>query len=319
MVLDSVERDTVIISGNNVTWDFSNAVAYQAYDSSLFAINPTLTPFYNAPNVNYDSSNLCLHEPKGMFWGAPDDSLYSYFLSDSTSIHFIGKWSNTLTNELYYYNLTDTERYFSFPFSLNENFVDSFAGTSYDMSGSGWHPEYGRRYVIADGFGTVILPSATYTNCLKVTSYRTGYRSCLCPHPYINVKVYTWFQLNTNGPILQVEGDSSYSSQQNFLYKPKYYYNNPTWVGINESESKIDFSIYPNPVSSILNGVLKEGKISNFNLSIYNQLGQCLITKMIDGNRFEFNANDLPNGLYFGKIFIAATNEQKSFRFMVEH
>ncbi|HKR03403.1 MAG TPA: T9SS type A sorting domain-containing protein [Bacteroidia bacterium] len=269
--LDNIEKDSVVVSGNNAVWDFSNSVQSSQFDT-LYAIDPATTVFYNDPNVNYNISNLCLFEPLGQPFSY-DDNLYSYYTSDPASIHFIGNWANNGIWEVWYYHLTDTEKYFAFPFSLNDNFQDSFSGSAIDLSGTGFHSLYGTRNVQADGFGTLILPSMIYPNCLRLKSVRNVIDSSMFGYNYQTRIFYTWFQLNTNGYILEVEADSIWIGQS------KYYYNNPLINGLNETKNDNSINIFPNPFTSAISISLQNKNVNHVTFIIRDLPGQSIFVK----------------------------------------
>ncbi|MES2764179.1 MAG: T9SS type A sorting domain-containing protein [Bacteroidota bacterium] len=248
MYLDSIHKNTTLISGNNVVWDFSNALPTPLSLDDTHAIDPSTTVFYNAPNCNYNITDLCLYEPKGTPGWPYDDSLHSYYLTDPTSIQFVGDWAKNNIWEVWKYHMTNTETYFKFPFALNDSFQDTYYGSAIDLSGSGTHKFYGTRTVTADGYGTLILPTGTYTNCLRIKSERlvTDSSAVMGVNTFIHM-YYTWFQLSTNGPILQLRSDTNY-----YEIQAKYYYNNNT-VGIKEQPQISRCLVFPNPSTGKFN------------------------------------------------------------------
>jgi hypothetical protein len=288
--LDSVEMDTVLISGSNVIWDFSSAV--QTQFDTLHAIDPANTIFYNDPNVNYNISDLCLYEPGQPF--SYNSNMYSYYISDNSAVYFIGNWANNGIWESWYYHLTDTEKCFAFPFSLNDNFQDSFAGSSYDMSGSGIHAYQGMINVMSDGFGTLIFSNITYSNCLRVKSIRSLSDSSMLGVHTFSYITDTWFQTVTNGPVLEIVRGGNYISQT------RYYYNNPP-VSIHELTNEKTTIVIPNPLTFFttikLNFDLKNGT-----LIICDVLGNEIKKISFYGSEVKIDRENLTAGVYFYKI-----------------
>ncbi len=264
MFLDSLNVDTIRISGSNVVWNFSNAIQVSTQDT-LHVIDPSTTIFFNAPNTNYNISNLCFYEPLGIF--SYYDEMYSYFVSDTSSIHYIGNWANNGIYESGYFHYSDTDKVYSFPFSFNQNFIDSFIGSSIDFSGGGYHAYHGNRFTEADAFGTLILPTATYSNCLRIRSIRHMNDSALFLNFNWTDTTYTWFQLNTNGYILKIEND--FGSKTN-----KYYYSNPLISSLTENNFDNRLSIFPNPCASNISFQWNGNLRRNASITIRNVLGQ---------------------------------------------
>jgi len=293
--LDSMKKDTVLLTGNNVTWNFSNALQTSQIDT-LYAIDPSTTIFYPNPNVNYDISNLCLYEPLGKSYQY-DDSLYNYYISDSSSIYFVGNWAYNGLWENWYYHLADTEKYFAFPFSFNDNFQDSFIGTYYDMSGSGSHTVQGTRNVAADGFGTLILLSTIYSNCLRIKSVRNGSDSSMTGIFYFTQITYSWFQLMTNGPILEVQGDS------NYIIQAKYYYNNPIINSTPELINENSIIVFPNPFTlSTIVKVKTNSLFSSYLFSLFDVFGKKIKQIRFSCSEITITKDNLPVGIYMYEI-----------------
>ncbi len=298
---ENIKKDTLIISGNNVIWDFSNAAPTNQLDT-LQAMDPSTTVFFNDPNMNYNVSNLCLYEPQGMS-SSYDDNLYTYFLSCDSSIQFIGRWAYNGAWESWYYHLTDLETYFQFPFSFGDSFQDSFSGTSYDMSGSGLHTFHGTNDVVADGFGTLILPSSNYTNCLRLKSVNnTTDSSSTFGITHFTQITYTWFQLMRNGPILEIQTDTNF-----YYFKTISYYDNPL-VGLNEYKRADDITVYPNPFTNKIFVNFNQPQANKVFLRLKDNIGRDVFTSNM--NDFDnsviksLNMIDLPNGIYYLEIFV---------------
>ncbi len=293
--LEDIVKDSVIIAGSDVIWDFSNCTQTAQFDT-MHAIDPSTTPFFN----NYNISNLCLYEPLGMEYDY-DDNLYNYYLSDDSSIQFIGNWADNGTWETWYYHLTDPEKYFNFPLSFNDSFQDSFAGSLYDMSGSGLHTLHGTRDIIADGYGTLILPTVIYTDCLRIKSTRITIDSSSTWGIIIWTEIkYTWFQLMHNGPILEIQGDTNF-----YNVNSKFYYDNPL-VGINESKEDFDITVFPNPFNDYISVKIFKPGLKNLIIRLNNSQGKVMFrrTEVYSFDLYNdlFNLGDLPQGVYFLEI-----------------
>ena len=70
-----------------------------------------------------------------------------------------------------------------------------------------------------------------------------------------------------------------------------------TWTeGVAELGESL--KIYPNPTSGVLN-IQGEGMTS---IEVYNAIGQCVMTQMVNGDGVEINTENLNNGIYFLRI-----------------
>ncbi|HOH85000.1 MAG TPA: T9SS type A sorting domain-containing protein, partial [Bacteroidales bacterium] len=73
---------------------------------------------------------------------------------------------------------------------------------------------------------------------------------------------------------------------------------NPT-TGINETETDINFSVYPNPASEVLNVVSESNMIS---MKVMNALGQEVVSKTPDSKKITINTSDFISGIYFVQV-----------------
>lgn len=77
--------------------------------------------------------------------------------------------------------------------------------------------------------------------------------------------------------------------------------NMSTTSSLDFDREELFFTLYPNPVSSIISVILKEKTIEN-NFSIYNHLGQVIANGDIKGIETTVDVSGLANGLYILKI-----------------
>ena len=87
-----------------------------------------------------------------------------------------------------------------------------------------------------------------------------------------------------------VEGDGDFGSEGQSLFTIK----NTTAV---ESVAEESLKVYPNPANGYLN---VEGEMTS--VEVYNAIGQCVITKAVNGNSTRINTSALNNGIYFLRV-----------------
>jgi len=91
----------------------------------------------------------------------------------------------------------------------------------------------------------------------------------------------------------------------------------PLNANTTEVPEALRMTIYPNPATNTLNGIFNSGKSKSFTLTVLSQIGQSVKTTSYSGDRFSTEINDLPAGLYYGKIVIQGSGESLFFRFIV--
>ena len=73
-------------------------------------------------------------------------------------------------------------------------------------------------------------------------------------------------------------------------------------TSVNE-ESSSTFSVFPNPASNNINVVAK----SMNNITVFNAIGQVVVTKNVDGDNVTLDISSLRNGTYI--VRVVAENE----------
>jgi hypothetical protein len=88
------------------------------------------------------------------------------------------------------------------------------------------------------------------------------------------------------------------------------------YIGINETLPEIDFGLFPNPTSSVINIQLDNNIYRNNSMRIYNLLGELLETKRISTSRTVLDVSNYPKGVYL--ININSEQGNKTKRFIVQ-
>ncbi|MFT5820602.1 MAG: hypothetical protein ACI8ZM_001847 [Crocinitomix sp.] len=68
-----------------------------------------------------------------------------------------------------------------------------------------------------------------------------------------------------------------------------------------EEDLKVTVSVYPNPASSFVN-VVMDNEHNNVDFTLYNILGEAVVTAKLNAGKNEVALNKLPNGVYFYSI-----------------
>ena len=131
--------------GANITWNFSSITLQMNAGTASF-VDPASTPYASS----YPTSNLA------QVVSTPLGTSYTYFLLTASSLDMLAEDVGGTSPEVYTVPKTPLQ----FPLAYQDSYVDSY------MSG-GSSSSVTRAYT---GYGTVILPTGTYTNVVKVTS-----------------------------------------------------------------------------------------------------------------------------------------------------
>jgi hypothetical protein len=131
--------------GANITWNFSSITLQMNAGTASF-VDPASTPFASS----YPTSNLA------QVVSTPLGTSYTYFLLTASSLDMLAEDVGGTSPETY----TDPKTPLQFPLAYQDSFVDNYTS---DGSSSTVTRVY-------SAYGTVILPTGTYTDVVKVTS-----------------------------------------------------------------------------------------------------------------------------------------------------
>ena len=187
--------------GANVTWDFSSATLTLNAGSTSF-VAPSATPYA----ASYPTSNLAQSIT------TPEGTEYTYFNLQATQLDMLAQGIGSGDETVY----TDPKTPLQFPFAFNDWFIDyyEYDGTEYSVS---------RAYM---GYGTVILPTGTYTNVVKLASTSGA----------IN-----FFRTNPVAPLVNIEDDGT-----------AVVFGDPV-TGLNEGVAQPALACFPNPTAERTN------------------------------------------------------------------
>ncbi|MBI4647400.1 MAG: T9SS type A sorting domain-containing protein [Bacteroidia bacterium] len=271
--------------GANITWDYSNLIIDTTGSLSHYYYDPATTP----GSSNFPGAGLADLTPVGQY-------TYSTYSSDSTTI--LGVWDASLNCATSLYS--DPQK-LTCPFAFGNSMTDNYSG----LGSCGAVNIYGTRTYMYDGYGTLILPMATYTNVTraKIIDISTaGAASSIDTF-------YVWSDVNTEQAVFMYIYMKSIT--YNFVYKilESFSYSHVPAMVTNVQSIPIDqrfgITVYPNPFStSAILDISNLDKIKNYELrfSIYDLLGNEGFQSVIHNPPFEINRGNLPNGMYFYKI-----------------
>jgi hypothetical protein len=294
-------------SGTNQVWNFSNINILPGTPFEEVYLIPFLTPYVSQfPNANLASKN---NNPN------PD---YHYYQNTTEDWNMIGyatsgfmKWFTTPSCRFHY------------PVSYGSQFNSTYH--AYNYSGQATVYTTGFKTFNVDGHGTIILPTVTYNNVMRVKVIDESYDTIkvggvVTSTAHTIITNYWWFSMGYKFPVLDLGFVESIINSFKFAYVP--IKNVPVYV--NQISSKIPekfdlFQNYPNPfnpstkirfsIGPPLNPLLKAG-LRNERIAIlriYDILGKevaTLINEQLSAGIYEveWNAENYPSGIYFYKL-----------------
>jgi hypothetical protein len=268
--------------GASQTWDYSN-LQLTGSSASYNYINPASAPAI----ASFPTATVVFNY----------SSVYSYQKLSSTDLTILG-----LSSSAYTMVYTDPEILCTFPFTYLGSITDSVKG-SY-TSGPLTFSRKGVRTTTADGWGTLMLPSGTYPNMLRmkiIQDYTDVTNVGGTTHVY-NV-IYNWYDAGHKTAAPEVFNSTNITSTDTL--SGKYVTVSSAFASIDESVSFQNMiSFEPNPVRDHLTLTIN-GQTTAF-LQISNLSGQIVGGNTFFENNARIDLSTLPSGIY---ILKATTGE----------
>lgn len=225
--IDAVEPGA---SGENVTWDFSHLTEDEAITFNY--VNPSETLWgYQFPNAT-----LC---------GVNDEDYHSYYrVADNHLIveGFVG-YSEEDPSDTLKVIYTDAEALIPLPFEYGDMHADSFEGVN---QAAGFTVNFfGDIDLEVDGYGTLILPDATYTNAVRYHFSRTQTNTFLGQNTTTAKEQWGWMSPDHRFWLCLMETNFDGFSEQDIVWYAK----KPLQLNTDEMQTQ-HIKVYPNPLDN---------------------------------------------------------------------
>jgi hypothetical protein len=257
------------LPGANQTWDFS-ALSFVSV-GNVEVIAPSSSPIGSSfPNATFALSLV-------------GQNSYSFFQVSATKKEVLA-WtiSTPGTGNDYSPNPKTT---LPFPF----NFQDAVTDTWQKVGGS-----LENVTVSYDGYGTLITPTQTYSNVVRVKEDYGG----------TDID-YAWYLTN---PLMTV---AIYNHNNNALY----HFGLSQITGVNDNNQLANnLEVYPNPAENEINVINCH---PGSTVSIIDLAGRIVFTEIVVKDRTILNTSQLSNGVYFVQVSDMTTIQRS--RFLVNH
>jgi len=268
-------------SGAGVTWDFSGLVASGGVSTTTVA-HDTSTTFL--------TSNLLVTLPNG---------LTEYMNENNTDSYIDGIFDPNHNLTYHYYNCDLAKR----PFTYNTYYVDTYRVVVATPAtvGTGVITETG------DGYGTLILPTGTHANVLRIKKQQIETDSMGGAESAFSTLIsYLWFDGIHTAPLLRIDSSTGIGG----TVKTAMYLTVPSGIK-NFSSSQNDYTACITNNMLVLTGIFEYGK--QYEVAVYSIIG----TKIFDRNftayenaqRFDMERQVKP-GIYM--VSITSVNDKES-------
>ncbi|MEW6469703.1 MAG: T9SS type A sorting domain-containing protein [Bacteroidota bacterium] len=280
-------------AGANQTWNFSNLVISTSPSTST-CVAPSTTPYA----ASFPSATVAAGANGG----------YSYYQvsSGSTIYHGLG-----VPNQTQVYS--DPEIMITYPFTYNTTVTDNFGGTW--MISSIQNTRSGTSTTTGDGYGTLILPSGTFNNVLRVKLVQNYSDVSLAGTIQYNFEIYYWFNAVDKDPLLSVQKWTI--TQFSTTSYTKVVFVSDAVAGFADNDHLSPrFDLFPNPASSPANiSFALEGQ-TDVSCTVYSLTGQQVYNEtygrlQAGTHSFLLNTGELESGIYFVSVEMNGVRTQR--------
>jgi hypothetical protein len=277
-------------AGMGQNWDYSTLLN-QKTDTTLF-MDATGTPYTGT----FPTSNLVTIDPT--------DTSYTYFTSNSSGLYVDGFYSSS-----FHLSYTPSQLYLPVPFTFNDvrsSVARALIDTNVIVGGT---PQHVNVHIesdddfIADGTGTLITPTGTYNNVLrvKVTSimYDSTFVIVLGSPVFFSASATqtVTYQFVTSGNqvnyIMSLDADSLGTTISGAQYLVA-----SVQLAVPNIQAKNDVRIYPNPVVNTINF---SGSLSQSEITIFNERGMLVYRSKLS-DAAALNVESFSHGNYFYEV-----------------
>lgn len=296
--------DTVALNasaGAMQTWDFSGLNEFS--EEEIIFVDPASTPFV----ADFPNSNLC-----GITW----DGAHTYYVANTSALESEG--STILIgpppeDTAKYLMNVDLEKVIELPYTFGDAFQDTYSGT---FSASGFMGTMdGTVDLVADGYGTLILPTGTYANTVRYRMDRVQNNTIL-GNTTVNTSVqWAWVSEDHRFWLLlmDIDFDGFGSSEQ------VWYDKSPIMVGPQGMDDLAgsSFGVYPSPASTGSDVTITGAtELANARVQIIDALGRAVLMGPVV--RGAFSTTGLVPGQYMVRLLDAHGLTARFGRFVIE-
>ena len=285
-------------SGAGQAWNFGLATGTLAMNT-VTMVAPSATPFSGL----FPTSNQV-----GVTVSTGGNDAYGYYVTNSASINLIGAGTNGTPAVILVYSNPQTA--INFPFTYGSVVNDTYvAHASYSVSG--FNVEIFRTGQVntnADGYGTLITPTGTYSNCLRakiidMTRDSIVYIGIPLPATIVvnRATSYSYFGSTSLNALFAMTFDTTDNAgtiSQSFSASYSTFSTNVNVIAVHK-----ELTVYPNPAINVSEISLTSSdlKPGNVLFSIYNIEGRLIrnVEATIEsGIDLKMDISDLPPGIF---------------------
>lgn len=268
-------------AGANQTWDFSlltggTARSYQWMDPNS----------YSDPSIFPDATF--------MLTGDGDTVFYK---ETASGLEVVGEHTSILTFGAVV-PLSDPYLALELPCNMGTSWTDTDAG-DFTIDGVGDFSRSGVITGIADGYGTLTLPSAPAINVLRVYTRLSEFNDGTISDITHKRHTYSYYALFGKAPALRIIADTLTATfPPTTVTEQITEWLTPVSLGIVESTPASDLAVFPNPAQDRISVLFAFPATSGDRLEVMDALGRLVHTTSIAGAMTTMDVSDWNGGAY---------------------
>lgn len=252
-------------AGSNVTWDLSSMSS-----SSVITVNAL------APSSSFPTSTMNLE-----YVGQSD------LHANLTSTEFLIVGETTSSASV---NYTDAKKLYQFPMTNGASYSDNFSGSV--LSSGVTFSRTGSVTSEVDGYGTLITPSGTYTNVVRVHSVHTSNDTYMGQTITGTIDMYSWIKAGVHIELAMVQEITAMGNIQTVGW----YSSNTLGIADNSINTLV---MHPNPAQDI---VLLQHEQAIDNVEVRDLNGRLAIVEFNAANN-SIDVSNLSTGVYYVTVY----------------
>jgi len=278
--------------GPDVSWDFSQL--NNLTTGQITGIDSSTAPAGN----EFPTANIAFNM---------NDTIFTYCLVNETGLYYLGSQMLSVQNP-YLKIYTDSRKFIEYPFTYNDIFTDTYECIITLETIDIEVRITAISVVTADSYGTLILPTGTFTDVLRTTTADEEIDSIFQGGAFINEVLvsriqYLWYAPSSTSPLFSMEISNSTGTMDTCCFY------SITEAGIHAAEnfSVSDLNVYPVPASEHVFIEFQSSGNQVVTISIVNQIGQVMLNREISrqtpgmlSEKIDISA--LPAGIYFANV-----------------
>jgi hypothetical protein len=296
-------------AGMNQTWDFSDVIPIDTIPVITFVYFDAASSVYASA---FPNANIAL-APLGM---TEDSTFVSFYNKGVSEVNLVG---NAGAGALIQY--TDAIKVIETPFTMGNSFTDTYASTT-NVAGAGLVSySFGTETITGDGAGTLITPTGTFNNVLRLKSenHRIDSTNLSGIVTIIDQTITSYLWLSPSVPGLPLASLTISSGESRTQIPPlppiitpipesrSFAYAGDAISAVEEiSSESIEVYVNPNPVRNQALISWEASTAENVKIYVRDITGKVLYNSQLQqeygNNQLEISMHDYVNGIYLIEI-----------------